>query len=197
MLSAGCTRRLTSTPRLRTPAMDRSTLVRGHGLGDRPVPAPRPPRSGRRGSQCNVRPANGHPTAPRRRPGAVRLTRRWRPGRVRTVAHARLGRRPPRRGVSRWRRWPTTRRWRRARSPGGSETTGTTPLQWLLTQRVLLAQRLLETTTLPMQRCGFGTGAATMRRHFGSLRRLQPALPASPSPAVGYVSASSDSGGGQ
>ncbi len=48
-------------------------------------------------------------------------------------------------------------------------TTGTTPLQWLLRQRVLLAQRLLETTEEPVERiattCGFGT-AAGMRVHF-------------------------------
>ena len=47
--------------------------------------------------------------------------------------------------------------------------TGTTPLQWLLRQRVLLAQRLLETTDDPVERiatqCGFGT-AAGMRIHF-------------------------------
>jgi transcriptional regulator GlxA family with amidase domain len=47
--------------------------------------------------------------------------------------------------------------------------TGTTPLQWLLTQRVILAQRLLEGTDLPIdvvaQRCGFGS-AATLRQHF-------------------------------
>ncbi|MFZ6004624.1 MAG: helix-turn-helix domain-containing protein [Actinomycetota bacterium] len=47
--------------------------------------------------------------------------------------------------------------------------TGTTPLQWLLRQRVLLAQRLLETTDEPVERiatrCGFGT-AAGMRVHF-------------------------------
>jgi transcriptional regulator GlxA family with amidase domain len=47
--------------------------------------------------------------------------------------------------------------------------TGTTPLQWLLRQRVLLAQRLLETTDDPIERvattCGFGT-AAGMRVHF-------------------------------
>ncbi len=47
--------------------------------------------------------------------------------------------------------------------------TGTTPLQWLLRQRVLLAQRLLETTDEPVERianrCGFGT-AAGMRIHF-------------------------------
>ena len=47
--------------------------------------------------------------------------------------------------------------------------TGTTPLQWLLRQRVLHAQRLLETTDEPIERiasrCGFGT-AAGMRVHF-------------------------------
>jgi transcriptional regulator GlxA family with amidase domain len=47
--------------------------------------------------------------------------------------------------------------------------TGTTPLQWLLRQRVLHAQRLLETTEEPVEwvagRCGFGT-AAGMRVHF-------------------------------
>jgi AraC family transcriptional regulator, transcriptional activator FtrA len=47
--------------------------------------------------------------------------------------------------------------------------TGTTPLQWLLRQRVLHAQRLLETTEEPIERvasrCGFGS-AAVMRVHF-------------------------------
>jgi transcriptional regulator GlxA family with amidase domain len=46
---------------------------------------------------------------------------------------------------------------------------GTTPLQWVLRQRILLAQRLLETTDLPIdviaQRCGFGS-AAVLRTHF-------------------------------
>ncbi|MGQ0432781.1 MAG: helix-turn-helix domain-containing protein [Microthrixaceae bacterium] len=46
---------------------------------------------------------------------------------------------------------------------------GTTPLQWILRQRVLLAQRLLETTDESIERlattCGFGT-AAGMRVHF-------------------------------
>jgi transcriptional regulator GlxA family with amidase domain len=50
--------------------------------------------------------------------------------------------------------------------------TGTTPMQWLLRQRVLHAQRLLETTDLPVdrvaERCGFGTATA-LRVHF---RRL-------------------------
>jgi AraC family transcriptional activator FtrA len=47
--------------------------------------------------------------------------------------------------------------------------TGTTPLKWLVRQRVLLAQRLLETTDLPVERIasesGFGTPAG-MRQHF-------------------------------
>ena len=47
--------------------------------------------------------------------------------------------------------------------------TGTTPHQWILSQRVLLAQRLLETTDEPVervaQRCGFGS-AAGLRQHF-------------------------------
>ena len=49
------------------------------------------------------------------------------------------------------------------------EETGTTPLQWLLTQRVLEARRLLEESDLPVEdvawRCGFGT-AASLREHF-------------------------------
>jgi transcriptional regulator GlxA family with amidase domain len=48
-------------------------------------------------------------------------------------------------------------------------TTGTTPLQWVVRQRVVLAQRLLETTDEPVERiaerCGFGT-AAGLRLHF-------------------------------
>jgi AraC family transcriptional activator FtrA len=49
------------------------------------------------------------------------------------------------------------------------EETGTTPLQWLLTQRVHEARRLLEETDLPIDavawRAGFGT-AASLRDHF-------------------------------
>jgi transcriptional regulator GlxA family with amidase domain len=49
------------------------------------------------------------------------------------------------------------------------EETGTTPLQWLLSQRVLEARRLLEQTDLPVEsiawRSGFGT-AASLRDHF-------------------------------
>ena len=47
--------------------------------------------------------------------------------------------------------------------------TGTTPLQWLLRQRLLRAQLLLETSDLPVDviahRCGFGS-AAVLRTHF-------------------------------
>jgi transcriptional regulator GlxA family with amidase domain len=49
------------------------------------------------------------------------------------------------------------------------EETGTTPLRWLLSQRVLEAQRLLEESDLPIDeiawRAGFGT-AASLREHF-------------------------------
>jgi AraC family transcriptional activator FtrA len=49
------------------------------------------------------------------------------------------------------------------------EETGTTPLQWLLNQRVLEARRLLEETDLPIDavawQAGFGT-AASLREHF-------------------------------
>lgn len=47
--------------------------------------------------------------------------------------------------------------------------TGTTPLQWLLRQRILHAQRMLESTDLPVElianRCGFGSATA-LRVHF-------------------------------
>ena len=47
--------------------------------------------------------------------------------------------------------------------------TGTTPNQWLVTQRVLHARRLLEDTRLGIDQiareCGFGT-AALLRHHF-------------------------------
>jgi transcriptional regulator GlxA family with amidase domain len=49
------------------------------------------------------------------------------------------------------------------------EETGTTPLQWLLAQRVLEARRLLEASDLPVEevawRSGFGA-AASLREHF-------------------------------
>jgi transcriptional regulator GlxA family with amidase domain len=57
------------------------------------------------------------------------------------------------------------------------DTTGTTPHQWLLRQRVLLAQRLLETTDLSIDlvamRCGFGT-ATNLRQHFQRIVRTSP-----------------------
>jgi AraC family transcriptional activator FtrA len=56
--------------------------------------------------------------------------------------------------------------------------TGTTPLQWLLRQRIALAQRLLETTALPIEliagRCGFGSGTA-LRIHFRRATGTTPA----------------------
>jgi len=47
--------------------------------------------------------------------------------------------------------------------------TGTTPHRWLIRQRVLLAQRLLETTDDPIDRVATGSGfgtAANLRQHF-------------------------------
>jgi AraC family transcriptional regulator, transcriptional activator FtrA len=55
--------------------------------------------------------------------------------------------------------------------------TGTTPHQWILSQRILLAQRLLETTDDPVERvarrCGFGS-AAGLRQHFTSAVSASP-----------------------
>ncbi len=55
--------------------------------------------------------------------------------------------------------------------------TGTTPLQWLLAQRVSAAQRLLETTVLPVERIaervGLGT-AANLRVHFHRVTGTSP-----------------------
>jgi AraC family transcriptional activator FtrA len=55
--------------------------------------------------------------------------------------------------------------------------TGTTPLQWLLHQRVVEAQRLLESSDLPVdmvaERCGFGS-AATLRMHFSRVVGTSP-----------------------
>jgi AraC family transcriptional regulator, transcriptional activator FtrA len=56
-------------------------------------------------------------------------------------------------------------------------TTGTTPYQWLLRQRLRLAQRLLETSDLPIdsvaQKSGFST-AANLRKHFSRVVRTSP-----------------------
>ncbi|WP_329209848.1 helix-turn-helix domain-containing protein [Streptomyces sp. NBC_00683] len=50
-------------------------------------------------------------------------------------------------------------------------TTGTTPLRWLITQRIAAAQKLLERTDLPLpevaRRTGFGS-EITMRQHFAA-----------------------------
>jgi transcriptional regulator GlxA family with amidase domain len=57
------------------------------------------------------------------------------------------------------------------------EETGTTPLQWLLNQRVQEARRLLEETDLPIDavawRAGFGT-AASLRDHFRRVTATTP-----------------------
>jgi AraC family transcriptional activator FtrA len=56
-------------------------------------------------------------------------------------------------------------------------TTGTTPYQWLLRQRLQRAQRLLETTDLPIgvvaRRSGMVT-ATNLRKHFGAVVRTTP-----------------------
>ena len=58
------------------------------------------------------------------------------------------------------------------------DATGTTPHQWLLTQRLVLAQRLLETTDQPIDQvaasAGFGTPAA-LRLHFRKALATSPA----------------------
>ncbi|MBQ0882338.1 helix-turn-helix domain-containing protein [Streptomyces rochei] len=49
------------------------------------------------------------------------------------------------------------------------EATGTTPLQWLLNERLSLARSLLESTALPVERIGALTGLGTannLRHHF-------------------------------
>ena len=55
--------------------------------------------------------------------------------------------------------------------------TGTTPYRWVVRQRVLLAQRLLESTDDPVelvaQRAGFGSAAA-LRQHFQRELRCSP-----------------------
>lgn len=57
------------------------------------------------------------------------------------------------------------------------EVAGTTPHQWLLRQRVLHAQRLLETSDAPVERIatdvGFGS-AAVLRQHFGRMIGTSP-----------------------
>ncbi len=56
-------------------------------------------------------------------------------------------------------------------------STGTTPLTWIVQERVRLAQRLLETTDLAVDaiasKSGFGT-ADNLRKHFGRILRTTP-----------------------
>jgi AraC family transcriptional regulator, transcriptional activator FtrA len=56
-------------------------------------------------------------------------------------------------------------------------STGTTPYQWLLQQRIQFAQRLLETSDLPIdavaEKSGFST-AANLRKHFGRVVHVSP-----------------------
>jgi transcriptional regulator GlxA family with amidase domain len=57
------------------------------------------------------------------------------------------------------------------------EGLGTTPLRWLLEQRVRLAQELLETTDEPVERIAGRTGfgnAANLRQHFYRLASVSP-----------------------
>jgi len=81
----------------------------------------------------------------------------------------------------------TLSRWFRAQ-------TGTTPLRWLLRQRVHRAQELLETTGLSIEdvavRCGFGT-SISLRQRFAKLvhttpqayrRAFRPRPPSRPAP---------------
>jgi len=74
------------------------------------------------------------------------------------------------------------------------DTLGTTPLQWLLEQRVRLAQELLESTDEPIERIARRTGfgnAANLRQHFYRLagvasqtyRQVFRSRPAVPEPA--------------
>uniref|UniRef100_UPI0038B40BE7 GlxA family transcriptional regulator n=1 Tax=Nonomuraea antri TaxID=2730852 RepID=UPI0038B40BE7 len=54
---------------------------------------------------------------------------------------------------------------------------GITPLQWLLQQRVRLAQELLETSDEPVERIAWRTGfstAARLRHHFGRVTGMSP-----------------------
>nr|WP_282600112.1 helix-turn-helix domain-containing protein [Patulibacter sp. SYSU D01012] len=57
------------------------------------------------------------------------------------------------------------------------EETGTTPGRWVLDQRTLRAQELLETTDLPVEevaaRSGFGS-AASLRQHLARRARTTP-----------------------
>jgi len=58
-----------------------------------------------------------------------------------------------------------------------TQETGTTPLRWLTSQRILLAQQLLEDTDETVdaiaEQVGFGN-AATLRHHFRAWRDTTP-----------------------
>ncbi|MFI9584902.1 helix-turn-helix domain-containing protein [Streptomyces sp. NPDC052236] len=57
------------------------------------------------------------------------------------------------------------------------DATGTTPLQWLLSQRLARAQSLLESTDLPVEQIGERSGlgsAANLRRHFSRTVGVSP-----------------------
>lgn len=57
------------------------------------------------------------------------------------------------------------------------ETLGTTPLRWILQERVRLAQELLETTDEPVERIARDTGfgsAPNLRHHFGRTTGVSP-----------------------
>jgi transcriptional regulator GlxA family with amidase domain len=59
------------------------------------------------------------------------------------------------------------------------QQTGTTVGQWLLAQRLSLAQRMLETTNQPIERiaerAGFGS-ALSMRQHFSAAFNTTPSM---------------------
>jgi transcriptional regulator GlxA family with amidase domain len=55
--------------------------------------------------------------------------------------------------------------------------TGTTPYQWIVRERVHLAQRLLETSDLPIEAVAHSSGfctAGNLRKHFGRVLRTSP-----------------------
>ncbi|MFC3964666.1 helix-turn-helix domain-containing protein [Nocardia jiangsuensis] len=58
------------------------------------------------------------------------------------------------------------------------KSTGSTPMRWLLNQRLAHARMLLETSALPVERvaglCGLGT-ATNLRRHFAAVLGVSPA----------------------
>jgi transcriptional regulator GlxA family with amidase domain len=101
---------------------------------------------------------------PTGQPGSLEATRRWAAEQLDepldVAAMARHARVSPRTFARRFR-----------------EETGTTPLQWLLAQRVLEARRLLEESDLPIDdvawRSGFGT-AASLRDHFRRVTSTTP-----------------------